>query len=210
MELLTLKIASDISNTQGCSWFQLWFTKSTKLTNTSKYASVLLNLSSWFNPAENKILAMKLVYDLNVQNQEEIAEWLSQMKELCKCPTLLPEVTATYRNELLEEWKRLETWQKEELTESYEAELAEMSADSKAYGVVEFSIEELRNLPDDKLDELHTYLLFRIPKSVRAECFASTPQEKAELEKSVVKVQQITRDALERHATLEKIKKLGE
>ena len=144
-----------------------------------------------------------------MQTKEEFRAWLIELKKIASIPTSLPDVTAFYRDNI-EDWNQLETWQKEDLMELYQEFLVKVANDSQEFCDVGFTVEELRNLSDTTLSDLAEYITFRIPKDVLHRRLCSTPEDEADLRKCVCVVQKITRQAIERRDTLERIKNLGQ
>lgn len=141
--------------------------------------------------------------------EEEARAWLIELKKIASIPTLLPGVTAFYRDNI-DDWDQLETWQKEDLMELYQELLVQIAKDSQEFCDVGFTAEELRNLSDATLSDLAEYMRFRIPKDVLHRRLCSTPEDEADLRKCVYVVQKITRQAIERRETLKRIKNLGQ
>lgn len=144
---------------------------------------------------------------IDLQTEEEAMQWLSEMKALLKIPSQRPDVTAVYRDHL-DWWDKLETWQKEELTESYEAELTQLASDSTAYGNFPVTPEELKNLSGEALNDFSFFAQTHVPSAVIHE--RCEQLEKGLGEKGGAKFQQMAKDALERYETLKKIENIGQ
>ncbi len=144
-----------------------------------------------------------------MQTKEEVEAWLVELKKVATIPTPLPEVTAFYRDNL-DDWNQLETWQKEEVMELYQDLLAQVASNSQEFCDVKFTVEELRNLSNTTFSDLGEYMIGRIPKDILHRRLCSTPEGEADLKKCVDKVHQVTRQAVQRYETLERIKNLGQ
>ncbi len=143
---------------------------------------------------------------IDLQTEEEAFRWAAEMEVLLKVPTKRPNVTAFYRDRL-DDWDCLETWQKEELSESYEESLSRLAADSVAYCDFSVTPAELKNLSDEALQDFEFFVRTHVPSDVvhkRCEDMGIDGKKLGGI------AQQMCKDAVEQHETLKRIEKLGE
>lgn len=150
---------------------------------------------------------MKDFFDIS--DQEEFKQWADEICALAQIPTQHSDVTAYYRKSI-EEWYCIETWQREELMESYEKWLSELAADSSAYCSVKLSVGELRNLSIVDLDNFSSYVITFLPSRVVHERNEAEGLTEEHTKRALVKFQKLLNDALERERILDEISKIGQ
>ena len=146
---------------------------------------------------------------LDSKDENEFEQRADELRVLARVPTSQPDITAHYRTRT-QEWGRMETWQREELLEFYEGWLSQLAIDSAAYCRVKLSVDELRNLSSEDLDNFNWYVTVQVPSTVIEERGKRMGLTEADINKGVAKLRRILSETLERYRTLDKIGKLGQ
>lgn len=150
---------------------------------------------------------MKNFFD--IQDNDDRDNWLKQFRELFKIPTSRPDITATYRTRI-DEWGRMETWQQEELMDSYNQWLTEVAADATAYCNFLVTAEELRNLSEEDLDNLADFVHHHVPGDVITQRVYDAAGGKEPFEKGFAGLMRTLEEVRDRAKTLRRIDSIGQ
>jgi hypothetical protein len=143
---------------------------------------------------------------LDVKDEQELRGLFSELRILLKTAVTHPEIPSYLRDDN-SRWDSMEVWEKEEAMERNNVFLTRLANDTRTYCGFSVTPEELRNLPEDTLEDLDGFVQLHVPLPEIEKRLAKSG---VDVGKTHIGVRKIIDEALSRHRVLERIKKLGQ